>query len=135
MSFSINTLKEITILYVEDENLIREQTADIFKSVFKKAYIAKDGNCAINYYFEQKDNIDIVISDITMPVMNGLELAEEILKDNPNMPIIFTTAYNSQEYQDRAKELGVSKFITKPIKIKDLMIQISSIADLTKKDS
>ncbi len=132
MSFNINTLKEITILYVEDEDLIREQTSDIFHSVFKKTYVAKDGNCAINHFLEHKDEIDIVISDITMPVMNGIELAEQIFKYNKSMPIIFTTAYNSKEYQDRAKQLGVSKFITKPIKIKDLMIQISSIATLAK---
>jgi CheY-like chemotaxis protein len=132
MSFNINTLKEITILYVEDENLIREQTADIFKSVFKHAYIAKDGNCAIYKFTKHQDDIDIVISDITMPIMDGIELAQEIYKLNPNIPIIFTTAYNSKEYQDKAKELGISKFITKPIKIKDLMLQISSIANLTK---
>jgi CheY-like chemotaxis protein len=67
-----------------------------------------------------------------MPIMDGIELAQEIYKLNPNIPIIFTTAYNSKEYQDKAKELGISKFITKPIKIKDLMLQISSIANLTK---
>ena len=131
MPFNVSALKEITILYVEDDDMIRFQTADIFQSVFKHAHIAKDGHDAINKFLLHQDELDIVISDITMPVMNGIELAEQIYEYNKTMPIIFTSAYNSDEFIERSKQLGIAMFVTKPIKIKDLMTQIASIVNPT----
>ncbi|MEA1914471.1 MAG: response regulator [Campylobacterota bacterium] len=132
MPFNINTLKKITILYVEDDDMIRFQTADIFQSIFKHAHIAKDGHDAINKFLHHHKDIDLIISDINMPVMSGIELAEQIYAHEKDVPIIFTTAFNSDEYLEKAKDLGVAKFITKPIKIKDLMTHIASLVDSTK---
>lgn len=130
MSFNVNDLKKITILYVEDEDVIRTQTADIFKSVFKETFIAANGQEALNLYIEHQDEIDIIISDINMPVMSGIEMAEHIADNiTHEVPIIFTTAYNSEEYLLKALELDVSKFITKPIKIKELIREIAIITE------
>ena len=130
MSFNVNDLKQITVLYVEDEDVIRTQTADIFRSVFKETFVAANGQEALNIYVENNDRIDIIISDINMPVMTGIEMAEHISKHITNdVPIIFTTAYNSEEYLLKALELDVSKFITKPIKIKELIKEIATITE------
>lgn len=130
MSFNVNDLKQITVLYVEDEDVIRTQTSDIFKSVFKETFVAANGQEALNMYVENSNIIDIIISDINMPVMTGIEMAEHIAKNiTHDVPIIFTTAYNSEEYLLKALELDVAKFITKPIKIKELIKEIATITE------
>lgn len=130
MNINVNDLKKITVMYVEDEDVIRTQTADIFKSVFKETFIAANGQEALNLFVENQNKIDIIISDINMPVMTGIEMAEYISKNlNSTTPIIFTTAYNSEEYLLKALELDIAKFITKPIKIKELITEIASFAE------
>ncbi len=133
MNINVNDLKKITVLYVEDEDVIRTQTADIFQSVFKETFIAQNGQEALNLFIENQNKIDIIISDINMPVMTGIEMAEHIAKNlTTTTPIIFTTAYNSEEYLLKALELDIAKFITKPIKIKELITEIASFAEANK---
>jgi YesN/AraC family two-component response regulator len=132
MTIDITILKTITLLYVEDEDGIRAQELKAYNKLFKKVYSCKDGLDAYNVFQENKDDIDIIVTDINMPNMTGLELIEKI---NPisNIPFIFTTAYSDIDYMKTAINLGATKYITKPINIKTVIEDIQEAVVLYRK--
>jgi len=109
----INQNYDFSLLYVEDEPLIRQNAVEFLSDRFKIIYEAKDAKEALRIYVEKKP--DIIITDIQMPIMNGLEFCKEIRKDDEKTPIIITTAYTDQEYLLQAVELNLVKYIVKPI--------------------
>ena len=115
-------LSSITILYVEDEQMIREEVSYFFKKYIKNFHVAKNGIEGIERFKEVKP--DIIITDIQMPKMNGLEMLKEI--DTKNIPVIITTAYSDIDYFLKAIELNIKKFVIKPI---DLMELVRDIQD------
>jgi PAS domain S-box-containing protein len=127
MSLDINVLKTITVLYVEDDYLIREQTKAMFQNLFKETIVASDGREGLEAYKANKDKIDVVVSDINMPNMDGLEMSEEIHKLDPQVPIVITTAFTDENYLLKSLELDVSKYVTKPLKVKELAIAITEV--------
>lgn len=114
-------LKNITVLYCEDEPQLREVTRSFLSRVVKKVYIAKDGREGLTLFRAHSQQIDMVISDIAMPLMDGLEMAAEIKKIIPKMPVIIVTAYSSAGYLRGALDLHVDKYILKPLNLKDLI--------------
>ncbi|MCV6607161.1 MAG: response regulator [Campylobacterales bacterium] len=82
----IEKLKDITVLFVDDEELQRETMERILGRRFKKVILARDGVEALGIY-KQDDSIDIIITDCTMPNMSGCELIDEVLKINPEQQI------------------------------------------------
>lgn len=113
-------LSNITILYVEDEDMIREEVTYFFSKYVKNFHTAKDGEEGLALF--KKINPDIIITDIQMPKMNGLDMIKEI--NRKNIPIIITTAYSDIDYFLRAIELNINKFIIKPIDLMELMKSI-----------
>jgi YesN/AraC family two-component response regulator len=90
-------LKEITILFVEDDLIVRMATARFLKRRCKTVYEAENGEVGLRLYKEHHP--DVVITDVEMPVMGGLELIDRILELNHNQPIIITTGYDDQEHR------------------------------------
>lgn len=121
-------LSNITILYVEDEDMIREEVSYFFNKYVKNFYTASNGLEGLELY--KKVNPDIIITDIQMPKMNGLDMIKEI--NSKNVPIIITTAYSDIEYFLKAIELNINKFIIKPI---DLMELVKSIQECIYNDT
>jgi len=114
----VKELPDIKILYVEDEDLTRELTFTILNQFFKDITVCKNGAEALEKF--EKYNYDIVISDINMPNLNGLELAKKIREKNQTTSIIFTTAYSDLSYISEALNIGVDGFLIKPIDINQL---------------
>lgn len=106
-------LSKMSILYVEDNETIQMVFSNILKKFIKHLYIAKDGEEGLEK-FKQK-NPDLIITDIQMPKMNGIEMIKNIRKKNKNIPIIITTAFNDINYAIEAIKLGVDSFFLKPI--------------------
>lgn len=125
MAKDVERLKEITVLYCEDEQNLREVTSGILKSFTKKQFIAVDGKEGLEYFEKYQNEIDLVITDVNMPNMSGLEMAKEIKKINSNMPIIVATAFSNSEYLLEAIDLGVDKYVLKPVNIKKLLDTMS----------
>ena len=121
---------DLKILYVEDNQNVRESLGEYLKEVSKNVYFAKDGKEALEVF---EDDTDLVISDIAMPNMNGLELSKELLK-NHKIPIILTTAYNENKYLLEAINLGISYYLLKPINLKKLNEILNKIATQKEKD-
>jgi DNA-binding response OmpR family regulator len=93
--------------------MIRQNAVEYLSRICDNVLEAKDGVEALKVYNAQKP--DIIISDIKMPNMNGLELAEEIRKVDKATPIIIATAHTETEYLLKAVELQLVKYIVKPI--------------------
>jgi len=119
--------KEINILYVEDEEDVREQTKMIFSMLFKNADTAFDGLDAWEKY--QNAHYDIIFTDISMPRMDGLELSRLIKEENPMQKIVIVSAYNASDYLLKAIELGVDGFLLKPIAMDKMSLVVKKLAD------
>jgi PAS domain S-box-containing protein len=84
---------------------------------------------ALKYISAHTDEIDLVITDMTMPKLTGIRLAQQILELIPNMPIILCTGYSEEINEDTAASMGVKGFIMKPIQLKDLGLKIREVLD------
>lgn len=117
-------LKDISVLYVEDENDVREFTSKLLSSLLKKVYTAQNGLEGLEIFEENKENIDLIISDINMPKMNGLEMCENIRKINNEIPLVITSAHNDTSFLKKAIDVGVNTYAMKPIDLYQLIESI-----------
>lgn len=108
-----NMLKNFTILYVEDEEMVRKSAVEYLERVAKEVLQAKDGKEAIKVWREHKP--DIIITDISMPRLNGIDMASYIRAHDKDVQIIIATAHSDTEYLLKAVELQLVKYIIKPI--------------------
>ena len=118
---NISILKNITILYAEDEKDLREVTHQILKGFTKKQYVAQNGQEGLELFKKYENEIDLIITDVNMPILNGLDMIKEIKKINLNIPIIVATAFSNKEYLLEAIDIGVDKYVLKPIDIAKLL--------------
>ncbi|MDD3008948.1 MAG: EAL domain-containing protein [Arcobacter sp.] len=118
---NISILKNITILYAEDEKDLREVTHQILKGFTKKQYVAQNGQEGLELFKKYENEIDLIITDVNMPILNGLDMVKEIKKINMNIPIIVATAFSNKEYLLEAIDIGVDKYVLKPIDIAKLL--------------
>lgn len=109
-----NKNPKYTLLYVEDEAPIRMVTKMFLEPYFTEIFEAQDGVEAFQIYEEEKPNV--IITDIEMPKMDGLNLCRKIRKEDNETPIIITTAYTSVEYLLEAVSLNLIKYLGKPLK-------------------
>jgi signal transduction histidine kinase len=116
-------LSKTTVLYAEDDSEIREQMIVLLSKFINTIYEAKDGQEALELYYEKKP--DIILTDIQMPRMSGIELSEKIREDNNDIQIIVTTAFSESPYLLKAIEIGIDSYITKPIDPKKVLEAIS----------
>ena len=105
--------KEINILIAEDEFINYLYLEALFENYKFKLIHAKNGNEAIHIAKKNSD-IDLILMDIKMPKLNGLEAIKEIRKSNKNIPIIALTAYTSLVDKQNALNAGCNDYITKP---------------------
>ena len=116
--FTPDFLKDLRVLFVEDEELAREKLAKLLSKLFKEVVLASNGLDGLEKYQKSKatnEKIDLIISDINMPILNGLEMLERIRAIDPFVPLIFTTARSETDNLLRAIDLNVSNYIIKPI--------------------
>jgi len=106
-------LKKFTILYIEDEETTQKLITEILEASCKQVFVASDGVEGLALYKQQKP--DLVLSDIAMPNMDGLEMSEAIKKIDPEQPIALFTAFSQSSYIKRAAEIGIATYILKPL--------------------
>ncbi|MEA3498147.1 MAG: hybrid sensor histidine kinase/response regulator [Campylobacterota bacterium] len=128
----LKTTKDLNILYVEDEVQIRDEISDILKTFFKSVIVAYDGEDGLNkftQYNKTKENIDLVITDINMPKVNGIELIQNIRKINNEISILVISAHNDTSYFLDTIKLGIDGYILKPLESDQLFISIQKVAE------
>lgn len=110
------------VIVVEDNEIVRESICKKIPWSSLEIEISssfKDGKSAWDYM--QEKHVDLVISDIVMPLMSGIDLAQNIFKNELSIKIILISAYNEFEYAKNAIRFGVSAYVTKPVEHDDLV--------------
>lgn len=112
------------ILVIDDEGLVTTSLKQLLKKSGYDVDVAGDGHAAIDKVM--KNDFDLIISDIRMPEMNGVEVIQKIReclkeKGKPQIPEILITGYASKENLDEAKRLKVADYIYKPFNIKEFL--------------
>jgi CheY-like chemotaxis protein len=124
-----------TILLVEDEEQVRKLASRLLTN---KGYIvieAKSAIEAIQLFQERKKKIDLLLTDMIMPDMNGKQLSEELLKQSPNLKILFMSGYN-EDMGNKIEDLNSSApLLLKPFTSRDLSKKIRKILDRPERQS
>lgn len=110
---AVDLLKGIAVLYVEDDADIRRHLSEFLRRRVGKLYTAANGLEGLELWRQFRP--EVVVTDIMMPVMDGLKMAELIQQESPSVPIIVTTAFNETEFFLKAIDLGIDKYVIKPI--------------------
>jgi len=128
VSACLEALAELTVLYVEDDKSIRAEVAHFLSRRVGHLLTAEEGQAGLEIYCAQRP--DLVVTDIQMPVMDGLTMAEEIKKLHPNTPVIFTTAFDENQYLLPAIALGADGYAIKPIHLDQFLGTILRSVDI-----
>jgi len=120
----MNSLKNLTVLYVEDDDEVRENIASSLAYFVKSVEAAPDGDEAYEIY--KKISPDIIITDIDMPGMNGLELAARVRESDSFIPIVVVTAYTTEEFLLDAVSLHLERYLVKPVTLAKLKESLES---------
>ncbi|MCV6607538.1 MAG: response regulator [Campylobacterales bacterium] len=123
----------ITALYVEDDPVARENGIEYLESYFEKVYEASDGVEGLKLYQQYKP--DIIITDIQMPKLNGLDFVKRIRQKDKTTKIIVISAFSDSSYLLQAIELGLIKYLIKPVKEEDFHEAIEICIESIKEDS
>ena len=119
--------KKLSVLYVEDEESTREEIAFFLQKMCGNVVCAANGADGLTLFKEQ--TFDMVITDIQMPVMNGLDMVKEIRKIDPKIPIAVTTAFSDSEFLVKSIECGIDKYILKPIDMMEMLTVIQKCTE------
>ncbi len=140
MSHKIQTYLELgkylTVLYVEDSDMVRESTLDMLDEYFEHIDVAVNGEEGLSkykqFYEENNTYYDVVITDINMPKMNGIKMLEAIRMINPKANIVVTSAHNEAGYLLTLINMGISNFILKPMGIEQIKQVLSRVTQSIK---
>lgn len=113
-------MKDLHLLIVEDEDKLREGLSAALSPFFLKVINAKNGDEGLKKFKKYKPNL--VITDILMPIIDGLEMAKNIKEISKDTPIIVLSAYSERERLLRAIDIGIDKYLIKPVDVEDLLL-------------
>lgn len=120
-------LSTLTILYLEDDSETNKNMTDTMSSIFNKVYSGLDGKIGLELFKSHQDEIDLIVSDINMPFLTGIEMLKQIREFDKNIPVIFATAYAESSFMLDAIKLNTSGYVVKPYQIKELFSKIEQI--------
>ena len=123
-----NPLESCTVLYVEDEKEIRNYVIPFLGPRVKTLWVAENGEAGLALYERYKP--DIIVTDLKMPKMDGIEMSKNIRSEDRDIPIVLTASYHDQHHLFAAIEAKITAFIRKPVKINELL---RTVEDLAKK--
>jgi len=126
-------MSNLTLLYAEDDPQSRKNYAFVLEEYFAEVYLAEDGREALDLYHEKKP--DVLLLDISMPFINGLDVAKFVRTTNKDIPIIMLTAHADQKKLLTAIPLGLSQYLLKPINDRSLIEAVAkTIQEIQNRD-
>jgi diguanylate cyclase (GGDEF)-like protein len=121
---------KLDVLYVEDDATLRIETGALLEEFFNQVFYTSDGLEGLEFYKENSTKIDLVITDINMPRMNGIEMIRELKQINEELPIVIISAHNETDYFIDSIRTGVSGYILKPLQFEQFLEAIGKIANV-----
>ncbi|WP_028573926.1 hybrid sensor histidine kinase/response regulator [Desulfonatronovibrio hydrogenovorans] len=113
-----------TILVVDDDQDIRDLTADVLETYGYTTYKAASGEESLGIYSQEKSSVDLVLLDLNMPGMGGLKCLEKLIEINPRVKVLIASGYSAGIQARKSTTLGAVGFIGKPFQIKDLLFKV-----------
>ncbi len=117
------------ILIVDDERMLLEMMQKMLEYFDYKTTAYTDSIQALKAFHSHKDRYDLVITDMTMPIMNGEQFAEKLRTIDKKIPIIICSGFNDLISQERARSIGIHEYIVKPIEMKELAKTVRKVLD------
>jgi len=127
VDMTASMLENKCIMVVDDEPGITSYITELLMGIGYKVLAFNDPLAALEAFTFEPDSIDIVITDQTMPKMTGAELTQKLLILCPALPVILCTGYSENVNEDEAQNLGISKFLKKPVDTGELLRTITSL--------
>ena len=118
------------ILVADDEGAIRDITTSLLERVGFRVITAADGLETVDLYTDHSEEISVLLMDINMPSLNGLEAALRIRHINPNLPILFMSGYPREQVMDRFEKQPHTDFIKKPFQSRELAVAIRGVMEV-----
>ncbi len=118
-----------TILLIDDEDVIRKLGKAILERKGYTVLLGCDGRDGLDVFCREQENIDLVILDLTMPHLSGLEVLQQINLVAPATKVIMSSGYTDQKRADKLRRLGAAGFVAKPYNIKQLAESVRQILD------
>lgn len=115
----------INILVVEDDNKLRQLFCTVLTRHGYRALSSGDGAEALNIL--DKEHVDLIISDIMMPQMDGYELTRTLRETNYNLPILMVTAKESFDDKQRGYLVGIDDYMVKPIDVNEMILRVGAL--------
>jgi len=122
----LNITKPLHLLYVEDEKNIRETSLELFENFFDTITTAENGLEGLHRYKE--GGIDIIISDISMPVMDGIDFLTYVRQKEANLPVVIYSAWNNASSMSACIALNIDAYLLKPIQMKNILDVLEKVA-------
>jgi len=116
----INKVQRYNVLFIEDEKDIRDNYTKYLKRHFLNVYEAVDGEEALAIFKTHQNDFDLILTDIVMPKMGGIDLAKSIRKIDMNIAIIFATGYDKKQAISIGNQIDQSAIISKPFSFEEL---------------
>ncbi len=117
------------ILLVDDEISVAEVSRNMLERLGYKVTMRVSSLEAFEAFRNLHDQIDLVITDLTMPHLTGLELLAKVRQINNEIPVIITTGFSEQLDSDKSSAIGVDGYLTKPVLMEDLGHSVRSVLD------
>ena len=117
------------ILFVDDEKIIAEMATRMIEHLGYEVSANTDSTEALEVFRSSPHMFDLVITDMTMPGMTGVDLAEELMKIREDIPIILCTGYSESVTEESAKDMGIRKFVMKPFVMERLATVIKEVLE------
>jgi len=118
-----------TILFVDDENTVRSLAGNLLQRLGYRVLLARDGREALEIYRQKQSEIDLVLTDLTMPQMSGLELCHALRRLNPQVKIILSSGYHLREEDPPAANEENLRTLPKPYRLRDMARVIREVLD------
>ena len=123
---SLVELREISVLFAEDDISVRTHISRMLSPVCGELYTAENGRVALDLF--RKKMPDLVLTDISMPAMTGLDLARQIKLERPSVPVIIISSHDSSDHLLQAINLQLEGYLTKPLNIQKLFSNLQQQA-------
>lgn len=120
----ISKTMALNILYVEDDEILRVSTVGVLENFFENILVATNGLEALEVF--KNNQVDIILTDISMPKMDGVELIRNIRDTNKDIPVLVISAFNETDVVEEVEELGISGYIFKPIELSQMCEQLEN---------
>lgn len=131
----VKTRGEGLVLVVDDEETVRATAARMLESAGYTTRMAANGKIGMERFNEEPEKFRLVLLDLTMPHMDGVETFRELRRVRPDIRVVLMSGYNEQEAVDRFTGKGLAGFVQKPFQIQTLLGKVKEVLDAEKQDS